>query len=93
MYKNLHYCLIRAEQRPKVYIIKVEDIEKEFQALGQILNVSFPALLFVSKNSATKVKRDCEKCDMQNAAKNTKFTLAQRERVLNLYKDDTTCLG
>jgi hypothetical protein len=35
MYKNLHYCLIRAEQRPKVYIIKVEDIDNELQALGQ----------------------------------------------------------
>jgi hypothetical protein len=93
-YQNLWRCL-QLEKRPSLFIIDLENVQKEINVISETLNITLPNVKFTTRHSGAQMykMKKCRKCQMQYAARKTQYNSDQYERILKLYRDDLQCLG
>jgi len=98
-YESVQTCLqlssksTQAENVPDLFILNLDKVKEEFSAVSNILNLSLPIFQFETRHSGAKSfkMKKCGKCQMQFAARSTRYTTEQRERILKLYEKDAEC--
>ena len=93
-YQNLWRCF-QLETRPSLFILDLENVKKEMNAVSGILNITLPNVKFTKRHSGAQMykMKKCGKCQMQYAARKTQYSSDQYERILKLYRDDVQCFG